>query len=188
MRGDQGECKQQSGAFRQRGGGGRGTSPPRSRDRSPPRGEGGHGRSPKEERKRQKKESKGILKAEKVLSRIIPQHLTKLPLTCSMSQAAARAAEEASTAEVARAAKKAAEVAKAERAAQQKAEAQAKAEAAAAAAAAAATKTDDSAASKKKKKKTKAKKETAVVCPYDEVTILCLTQMSGASLDPISHT
>ena len=102
-----------------------------------------------------------------------------------MSQAVARDVEEASTAEAARATKEAADVAKAERDAQQKAEAQAKAEAAAAEAA---TKTDDSAASKKKKKKTKAKKETAVVCPYDEVTILCLTQMSGASLDPISHT
>ena len=126
MRGDQGECKQQSGAFRLRGGGSRGTSPPRSRDRSPPRGEGGHGRSPKEERKRQKKESKDILKAEKVLSRIIPQHLTKLPLTCSMSQAVARDVEEASTAEAARAAEEVVEVAKAERAAQQNAEAQAK--------------------------------------------------------------
>ena len=40
---------------------------------------------------------------------IIPQHLTKLPMTCSMSQAVARAADEASTAEAARAADEAAE-------------------------------------------------------------------------------
>jgi len=38
-------------------------------------------KKPKEERKRLKKERKAILKAEKVLSMIIPQHLTKLPLT-----------------------------------------------------------------------------------------------------------
>ena len=45
MRGDQGECKQQHGAFRLGGGDGRRHSPRRSRGRSPTRDEGGYGRS-----------------------------------------------------------------------------------------------------------------------------------------------